>query len=75
MNSWWGLLAPAGMPAPILKKLHASLAEVLTRPDIRERLEQLGATVRASKPDEFANLIASEMKLWGKVVRDNKIGE
>jgi len=74
VNSWWGIIAPAGVPAPILNKLHASLAAVLARPDIRGRLEQLGATVRATKPHEFANYIAEEMKLWGKVVRDNKIG-
>ena len=74
VNSWWGIVAPTGVPAPILNKLHASLTEVLAHPEIRERLEQLGATVRASKPDEFANTIAAEMKLWGQVVRDNKIG-
>ncbi|HTD91051.1 MAG TPA: tripartite tricarboxylate transporter substrate binding protein [Burkholderiales bacterium] len=74
VNSWWGLLAPRGVPAPILNKLHASLGDVLARPEIRERLEQVGATVRATKPDEFAHYIAAEMKLWGQVVRDNKIG-
>ncbi len=75
VNSWWGLLAPVGVPTHILNKLHVSLSEVLARPAIRERLDQLGATVHGSKPDEFARLIASEMQLWGKVVRDNKIGE
>lgn len=75
VNSWWGLLAPAGVPAPIRAKLHANLSEILGRPAMRERLEQVGATVRASKPDEFAAYIADEMKLWSKVVRDNKIGE
>ena len=52
VSSWWGIVAPAGVPAPILHKLHASLAEVRSRPEIRERLEQLGATVRASRPEE-----------------------
>jgi tripartite-type tricarboxylate transporter receptor subunit TctC len=74
VNSWWGLLAPAGVPAPILDKMHTVLSDVLSRPDVRTRFEQLGATVRASKPQEFAAYIAEEMKLWGKVVRDNKIG-
>ena len=74
VNSWWGLLAPAGMPAPILSKLHASLSAVLARADLRERLEQVGATVRATKPEEFAAYLAAETRLWGQVVRDNKIG-
>jgi tripartite-type tricarboxylate transporter receptor subunit TctC len=75
VNSWWGIVAPAGVPAPIRMKLHASLSDILARPETRGRLEQLGATVRASKADEFARYIGEEMKLWGKVVRDNKIGE
>jgi tripartite-type tricarboxylate transporter receptor subunit TctC len=75
VNSWWGIVAPTGVPAAIRNKLHASLNDILARPDMRSRLEQVGATVRASKPDEFAVYIAEEMKLWGKVVRDNKIGE
>ena len=75
VNSWWGLLAPAGVPQTILKKMHETLTVILTRADLRERIEQLGATVRASQPDKFASYIADEMKLWGKVVRDNKIGQ
>ena len=51
----------------------AALRTVLMQPETRERLEQPGATVRASTADEFARYIASEMALWGKVVRDNRI--
>ena len=75
VNSWWGIVAPTGVPAPIRNQLHASLSEILARPELRARLEQVGATVRASKPHEFAAYIAEETTLWGKVVRDNKIGE
>ncbi len=74
VNSWWGLLAPTGVPAPIRNKIHTSLSEILARPDMRSRLEQVGATVRATSANEFAAYIEEEMKLWGKVVRDNKIG-
>jgi tripartite-type tricarboxylate transporter receptor subunit TctC len=73
VHSWWGVVAPAGAPPPVLQKIHAALFSVLLQPDTRERLEQLGATVRASTPEEFARYIASEMALWGKVVRDNRI--
>ena len=74
VNSWWGLVAPAGVPAPILNKLHASLSGILARAEMRERLEQVGAAMYASTPQAFTAYIASEMKLWGQVVRDNKIG-
>jgi tripartite-type tricarboxylate transporter receptor subunit TctC len=73
VHSWWGVVAPVGVPQAILQKLHAALRDVLSQTETRNRLEQLGATVRASTPDEFANYIAREMALWGKVVRDSRI--
>ena len=73
VRSWWGIVAPAGVPAPILQKLHAGLSQALSQAEARNRLEQLGATVHASSPAEFRNYIAQEMALWGKVVRDSKI--
>ncbi len=73
VHSWWGMVAPAGVPQSILRQLQTALRVVVTAPETRERLEQLGATVRASTPDEFARYISREMALWGKVVRDNKI--
>lgn len=73
VRSWWGIVAPAGVPAPILQKLHATLREALGQAEARNRLEQLGATVHASSPAEFKDYIAQEMALWGKVVRDSKI--
>ena len=74
VHSWWGVVAPTGVPPPILQKIHAAMRSVLAQADTRVRLEQLGAAVRASTADEFARYIASEMALWGKVVRDNRIG-
>lgn len=73
VQSWWGILAPAGVPKSILMKMHAELTRVLTGPETRGRLEQLGMTVLASSPEEFTRHIAGDMALWGKVVRDAKI--
>jgi tripartite-type tricarboxylate transporter receptor subunit TctC len=73
VHSWWGVVAPAGTPPAVLQKLHAALRDVLSQAETRNRLEQLGATVRASTPEEFGSYIAQEMALWGKVVRDSKI--
>jgi tripartite-type tricarboxylate transporter receptor subunit TctC len=47
--------------------------ECLATPEMRERLELLDMTIRASSPEEFARHIAVEMEVWGKVVRDSKI--
>ena len=73
VHSWWGIVAPAGVPKPILQRLHAEMKNVLGTQQMRERLEQLGMTIRASSPEEFTRYLVSEMQLWGKVVRDAKI--
>ena len=73
VHSWWGIVAPAGVPKPIRDRLHAEMNNVLATPDLRDRLGQLGVTIRATTPDEFQRYLVSEMQLWGKVVRDAKI--
>lgn len=73
VHSWWGIVAPTGVPKPILQKIHAEMSRILAGPETRTRLERLGMTIRASTPQEFTRHLAAEMKLWGKVVRDNKI--
>ncbi len=73
VHSWWGILAPAGVPRPILHRVHAELNRILATPDVQDRLAQLGMAIRASSPEEFSRFIASEMEFWGKIVRDRKI--
>lgn len=75
VRSWWGLVAPARVPKPILERMSTEIAKVLARPDVRRKIEQLGGTVLASGPQEFGRIIRNEMQLWGKVVRENKIGQ
>ncbi|MDB5926578.1 MAG: tripartite tricarboxylate transporter receptor family protein [Betaproteobacteria bacterium] len=75
VRSWWGIVAPALTPKPILNQMHAELGKVLARTDVKTKLDQLGATVHASSPDEFVRLIRTEMQLWSKVIRDAKIGQ
>ena len=73
VNSWWGMLAPAGVPKPVLQQLNAKLREIYASPVMRERLAQVGLTERASNAEEFTRFIASEMDFWGKVVRESNI--
>lgn len=72
-ESWWGLLAPTGTPAPILARMHAEVAKALKLPALQERLVEQGLIIRASSPEEFGKFLAVEIERWGKVVRDNKI--
>ncbi len=73
VTSWWGMLAPAGVPKPVLQQLNAKLKEIYASPVMRDRLAQLGLNERASNPEEFTRFIATEMDFWGRVVRDSNI--
>jgi len=72
--AWWGILAPAGTPKPILDKMHAELVKALNIPDLRKTLtEQLGMDLVASTPEAMQKFVTSEVSRWGKVIRENNI--
>lgn len=68
--SWYGLMAPAGTPAPILAKIQAETARLLRQPALRSALEGQGATPVGGTAAEFAAVIAADSARWGKVVRE-----
>jgi tripartite-type tricarboxylate transporter receptor subunit TctC len=70
-ETWFGMIAPAGTPAPIVARLNAEFRRVLALPEIRERLQNEGGMrpVGGSAP-EFAALIASDKNRWGKLARE-----
>jgi tripartite-type tricarboxylate transporter receptor subunit TctC len=69
-SNWWGILAPAGTPAPILDRLHRELSAVLDSPETRKRFELEGAEVVRMSPPEFANFVTQETAKWTRVVKD-----
>jgi tripartite-type tricarboxylate transporter receptor subunit TctC len=69
-SNWWGILAPAGTPAPILDRLHRELSAVLDSPETRKRFELEGAEVVRMSPSEFANFVTQETAKWTRVVKD-----
>ena len=72
--AWWGVLAPAATPQPILARMHGALVKALERPDVRKLLgEQLGMDLVVSQPDAFRSFIREQVDRWGKVVKDNGI--
>jgi tripartite-type tricarboxylate transporter receptor subunit TctC len=66
---WYGILAPAGTPQPVIDKLHKEFATALRTPEVVERLAQDGAEPVGSTPAEFAAMIKSEMEKWAKVAQ------
>jgi tripartite-type tricarboxylate transporter receptor subunit TctC len=68
---WNGLVGPAGIPKPIVDKIHAAVAKIYAMPDMRERLISLAAEPAISTPEEFSALIRSEITKWAKAVKDS----
>jgi len=68
-SSWFGMLAPAGTPREIVRKLQQESAKVLQLRDVREKLLSQGLEPVGSTPEEFAATIESEIAKWAKVVK------
>ncbi|HEX2567031.1 MAG TPA: tripartite tricarboxylate transporter substrate binding protein [Burkholderiales bacterium] len=69
-HNWWGMLAPAGTPAPVIGRLHAALNEVLESKETNRRFETEGAEVVRMSPQEFGRFISSELAKWARVARE-----
>ncbi|HEU4442281.1 MAG TPA: tripartite tricarboxylate transporter substrate binding protein, partial [Burkholderiales bacterium] len=73
-HAWWGILAPAGTPKPVIDKMVAELNKAIKLPDVYKVLsETQGMDVVALGPDATRKWIADNMERWGKVVKDNNI--
>jgi tripartite-type tricarboxylate transporter receptor subunit TctC len=70
-NNWYGLLAPAGTPRPIIMRLNTDVKKVLAMPDVKEFLFNQGLDPAPGTPEEFGAYIKSEMTKWAKVVKDS----
>jgi tripartite-type tricarboxylate transporter receptor subunit TctC len=68
-TNWWGIVAPAGTPAPIVDKLHDAIAGLLDSPDTKKFLDNEGAAPVHMSAAEFGTFITSELAKWGPVVK------
>ena len=73
VSLWIGLLAPAGTPADIVKKLEDAIAKIVAMPDVRARLEGMSVIPQATTSQDFARQVAAEIPLWRQVAQDNNI--
>jgi tripartite-type tricarboxylate transporter receptor subunit TctC len=73
-NAWNGLFAPAGIPKPLLNRIHGDVVKVMESPAMKESLAKAFMTVVVNpSPGEFQQFVLEEIKTWGKVVIDNNI--
>lgn len=68
-SGWSGLLAPAKTPRAVINKIHGEVARILNLPDVKERMNALGADTTPSSPAEFGKLIADQIQLTTSLAR------
>ena len=68
-SNWYGMMAPADTPKPIINRLQKDLATVLNNNSVRDQLASQGIESAPSTPEEFTNYIRSETVKWSKVIR------
>ncbi len=72
--SWFGLLAPAATPKPIVDKLNASIVDIIKQPDVQAKIIELGAVPVPETSAEFGAFIEAETVKWAKVIKEANIG-
>ena len=69
ITGWFGVLAPAGTPQPIIDRLNQEFGAILQMPDVRKAIGDMGGIIDGRGPKEFGSYIVSETKKWGALVR------
>ena len=72
-TSWQGLVAPAGVPLPVINRLNAEIAAILAEPATIERIRLVGNDPSPSSPEAFKARIAADIDKWTKVIDAAKI--
>lgn len=70
-GSWQGIVAPAGTPPEVVRKMHATVMQILAAAEMKDRLDKAGAEVRAMSPEQFGGFIRAERDRWAKVVKES----
>ncbi len=70
LNSWYGILAPAGTPAPIVRKLNDALVSIVAMPDVREQMIAGGSEPSSSTPEQFAAIVRGDVDKYAKLVKE-----
>ena len=66
---WYGFVGPARLPPEVVRRLNSAIVAVLGLPDVRDRLASQGVDPQPTTPEEFAQLLASDVERWAKVIQ------
>jgi tripartite-type tricarboxylate transporter receptor subunit TctC len=73
VSSWSAFFVPAKAPQQVIRKIHADTVAALAAPTVRDKLEQGGAVMIGSTPDELASFLNLEMDKWGRIIKEANI--
>ena len=73
VSAWSAFFVPAKTPQQVVSKIHGDTVAALSAPTVKDKLEQGGAVVIGSTPDELASFLSSEMDKWGRVIKEANI--
>ncbi len=73
IDTWYGLLAPAGTPRDIVARLNAETVRIVNLPELKERVRSQGIELGGSTPEEFAAFMRADIARWTKAIREMRI--
>jgi len=72
-TNWWGVLAPAGTPPDVVRRLNTELVAIAAMPDVRDKLRDLGLNAQSGSPQAFGDLMRTEAEKVARIVKDARI--
>ena len=73
LDTWAGLVAPAGTPPQVVNKLNGALRKIIDSPEVQARFKNVGFEGFSSTPEELGDFIKAQLALWGKMIKDANI--
>ncbi|WP_313389500.1 Bug family tripartite tricarboxylate transporter substrate binding protein [Achromobacter aegrifaciens] len=73
LTVWFGLMGPAGLPAPVVERLSQSLGKALANGELKQTYERQGLTVKQQTPAEFGGFVRAEIDKWAAIVKETGI--
>ena len=70
MTNWYGVMGPANTPRDVVTKLNAEINRIMTLPDAKQRLEEVGTQLDPKSPEQFATFLRSEVQKYARVTKD-----
>jgi tripartite-type tricarboxylate transporter receptor subunit TctC len=71
--AWWGVIAPAATPQPVVRRIHEELSKALANPAVAQKLSEQGMEIVGGSPEEMDRFLRGEIARWATVVKENRI--